>query len=150
MKGNIEQRIAQSNLISWLGSSVWLISNSAAVVATQVAIMTAWHLAVWHIFFKSLVLECIFESSYYDIHSPCFCMAILLHVIAQLVNDVVPLWSNCPPLLSSFLLPCLTNHMESISCHIMPLVINILRGDTHIHTDICKETILPNQFVLLM
>ena len=44
---NMELSITQSSLISWLDSSVWLISNSTAVVAT---IMTAWHLAVWHVF----------------------------------------------------------------------------------------------------
>ena len=43
---------------------------------------------------------------------------------------------------------CLTNHMGSISRHIMPLVINSLGGGhTHIntHTDIRTETILRNQ-----
>ena len=40
----------------------------------------------------------------------------------------------------------LTNHMESISCHIMPLVINNLRADTHAnihtHTHTCKHTFM--------
>ena len=32
-------------------------------------------------------------------------------------------------------IPCLANHMRSTSCHIMPLIINILGGgDTHTHT----------------
>ena len=38
--------------------------------------------------------------------------------------------------------------MGSISCHIMPLVINSLRGRhtyTNTHTDVCTETILRNQ-----
>ena len=29
---------------------------------------------------------------------------------------------------------CLSDHMRSISCHIMPLVINSLGVDTHTHT----------------
>ena len=45
---------------------------------------------------------------------------------------------------------CLINHIGSISCHIIPLLINSLRGrDTHrhmhTHTDIHKEIILKNQ-----
>ena len=38
--------------------------------------------------------------------------------------------------------------MESISHHIMPLVINSFRGGhthTNTHTDVCTETILRNQ-----
>ena len=35
--------------------------------------------------------------------------------------------------------------MGSISCHIMPLVINSLGAGTHTYTDVCTETILRNQ-----
>ena len=40
----------------------------------------------------------------------------------------------------------LTNHTQPISHHIMPLVINVLRGrHTHTHTDAQTKTILRNQ-----
>ena len=41
---------------------------------------------------------------------------------------------QCVSILSPCLLPCLTNHMEFISCHIMPLVINSLGAHTHTDT----------------
>ena len=83
----------KNSLMLWLGIVQSDYSYSAAVVAT---IITTQHLVVWHVFqVFGFRMHMYFESSYCNIHSPCFCMAYSYY--CMLLNWLIPSMNQLPP-----------------------------------------------------